>query len=71
MRTFVITTYAQVSEVAALCLVLSRAGYEVAVESSGSLQARLGVAHPSEVALRAVGAALESCACIESEDLVS
>ena len=70
MRTFRITTYAQVSEVAALCLVLSRAGYEVAVES-GSLQARLIVGHESEIALRAVGAALESCSCIESEDLVS
>lgn len=58
MRTFLLVSWATAAEVASLCLVLHRAGYEVAVEMDET-RVRLLVEHDSELALRALGPALE------------
>jgi hypothetical protein len=66
MLKFALYPSANVVEVSSACLVLARAGYEVAT-TSDSERSYLLVEHSSETALRAASAALLALAFVEEE----
>ena len=70
MRQFTLSTYADLSEVSALCLVLARGGYEVAT-TTDQTKTYLLVYHSSKLALRALESALSGFSWIESEEASS
>jgi hypothetical protein len=66
MLKFALYSFANVVEVSSACLVLTRAGYEVAVTRDAE-RIYLLVEHDSGTALRAALAALEALAFVEEE----